>query len=343
MKSIFYLLGSIVLSLFILITGKFVFAPLFLAVFMAILISPSVNFIEKRKVHSTLATLLSVLAIFFAIGTLFVVISLQYNTMIEEMPSFTDKLSTYSENIKGFITTQFGVSEGFVNRTAEQIKTQGKSQAGEVFGMLFLSLSSFASFTILLPVFTFLILIYRHTLIDFIRNVSKNYPDKTLKRWISTVSQIKDVVRNYLIGLLFVTLILATLNTIGLFVLGVPYPLVLGVSAAVLSIIPYIGNMIGGGLAALIALATGDVWSAVGVITLFGIIQALEGNLITPKVMADKVGVNPLVVIISLLIGGYVWGIVGMIVSVPLVAIMRVLFDNKEELQPFATLIEGNQ
>jgi predicted PurR-regulated permease PerM len=324
-------------------TGKFVFAPLFLAIFIAILVSPATNYLDSKKVYPSISVLLTVTVLFMALAGVLLTITLQYNNMIEELPSFADKLNAYSEKTKSFLSSSFGMSDGFIKRSTEQIQTEGKSQLGEIFGFLFLSFSSFLSFAVLVPVFTFLILYYRHSLREFIKNLSSRYDAVTFKKWISTIEDIKDVVRNYLLGVLLVTLVLATLNTAGLAILGVPYPLVLGVSAAVLSIVPYIGNMIGGGLAAIIALASGNIWSAVAVIALFGVIQGLEGNLITPRVMANKVGVNPLVVIVALLIGGYIWGIIGMIVSVPLVAILKVLFDNKESLKPFATLIEGNE
>jgi predicted PurR-regulated permease PerM len=343
MRTVFFLLATIILAVFILMKGKFVFAPLVLAAFLAILISPMVKFLEGNKVWKSVSVVITVALFFSVLAGLFISMVMQYNGMIEEMPSFTTKLDQYVSQIREVLSTQLGVSKSFISNSAEQLKEGSQSQAGDLFGALFMSLSSFLSFIILLPVFTFLMLYYRDSFRAFVKNLSQQYSEVTFVRWIKTISEIQGVVRSYLTGLLYITLILATLNTIGLLVLGVPYAFILGISAAVLSIIPYLGNLLGGGLAALLALATSGEWTALGVVILFGVIQALEGNLITPKVMGNQVGVNPLVVILALLIGGYIWGIIGMIVSVPAVAILKVLLDEKEELKPFANLIEGNE
>lgn len=343
MRKVFFLLATIILVIFILMKGKFVFAPLVLAAFLAILISPMVKLLEDKKVWKSVSVVITVALFFFILAGIFISIGMQYDGMIEEMPSFATKLDQYMSQIKEVLSTQLGVSESFISNGTKQLKEGSQSQAGDLFEALFMSLSSFLSFIILLPVFTFLILYYRQSFRAFVRHLSQQYSEVTFGRWIKTISEIQGVVRSYLTGLLFVTLILATLNTIGLLVLGVPYAFILGISAAVLAIIPYLGNLLGGGLAALMALATSGEWTALGVVILFGVIQALEGNLITPKVMGNQVGVNPLVVILALLIGGYIWGIIGMIVSVPMVAIIKVLLDKKDELQPFASLIEGNE
>lgn len=324
-------------------TGKFVFAPLFLATFIAILLSPIVGYLEGKGIWSSLSSFLTVLGIFLLVAGIGLAIGVQYNEMLEELPEFHLSLSEYVAQAQEFLQTKLRISENYLDKSFSNLKLEAQGQAGEVVGTLFFSVSSVISFMLLVPVFTFLILYYRNTLKDFIKELSEQYPRVTFTRWMQTLTEIQGVVRNYLVGLLFVTMILAVLNSIGLWVLGLPYPFLLGISAAVFSIIPYIGNLVGGGIAAGIGLATGTPFTALAVVVLFGVIQTIEGNLVTPMVMDNQVGVNPLVVILALLIGGYVWGIIGMIVSVPIVAIIKVLFDKKEELQPFATLIEGHE
>ena len=148
------------------------------------------------------------------------------------------------------------------------------------------------------------------------------------------------MLRKYLLGLIIVAGILAVLNITGLYLLGVKYALILGLSAAALSVIPYIGNIVGGGFALFVTYASSsNTWVLLGVLILFVVIQFIEGNLITPKIMGNQLGINPLIVIIALLIGGYVWGITGMILSLPAVAIFKILLSNNKPTEPLAVLI----
>ena len=135
-------------------------------------------------------------------------------------------------------------------------------------------------------------------------------------------------------------LIIGTLDTIGLLILGIDYAFFFGFFAAFLVLIPYIGISIGSLLPILMALITKDSgWYALGVAGLFGFVQFLEGNFITPYVVGSKVCINSMAAIIALILFGNLWGIAGLILAIPLTAILKVVFDNVEALKPFGYLI----
>ncbi len=165
------------------------------------------------------------------------------------------------------------------------------------------------------------------------KNVSKYTIDTVL-------TKIYEVVHSYLKGLVMVTFIVGSLNTIGLLALGIDYAIFFGFLAAALLVIPFIGILIGSILPIIMALITKDSpMYAVGVAGVFIFVQFLEGNFITPQVVGSKISINGLVAIIALLLGSALWGIAGMALSLPTVAILKVLFDSITDLKPFGFLL----
>jgi len=137
-------------------------------------------------------------------------------------------------------------------------------------------------------------------------------------------------------------LIVGVLNTTGLMILGIEHAMFFGALAAVLTIIPYIGVFIGSLLPILFALVTKDsLWYPVGVALIFWIVQFLEGNFITPNVVGGRVSINPFAAILALFFGGMIWGAIGMILSIPVLAITKVIFDTVPPLNPYGFLL-GN-
>ena len=154
------------------------------------------------------------------------------------------------------------------------------------------------------------------------------------------LNKLYEVQQNYLIGLFTVMSIVGALNSFGLLILGIDNAFFFGFLAALLLLIPYIGIIIGSILPALVALATKDsLWYPVGVMVIFGFIQFIEGNFITPKITGSKVSINAFVAILSIILFSMLWGIAGMIVALPVIASLKVVFDTIPELKPYGFLI----
>jgi predicted PurR-regulated permease PerM len=161
--------------------------------------------------------------------------------------------------------------------------------------------------------------------------------------YFTIAKEVTEMAQNYISGLILVIAIIAILNTTGLLILGIKYAVFLGILSALLTIIPYIGIVLGSILPILVALLTKDsLLYAAGVIAIFGLVQFLEGNFITPKIIGSKVNVNPLSAIIALIVGGAVWGIAGMILAIPILGIIQIILSNNKDLKPFASLISNN-
>ena len=142
--------------------------------------------------------------------------------------------------------------------------------------------------------------------------------------------------------MIIVVVILGLLNAIGLWIIGLENALFFATFAALLAVIPYIGIIIGSLPAVLYALLfSGSLWMPLGVIAVFAVVQFLEGNFITPNIIGSRVSINPFMALVALIIGGQIWGIVGMIIFVPFVGILKCIFDEVEDLRPYGYLL-GN-
>ena len=137
------------------------------------------------------------------------------------------------------------------------------------------------------------------------------------------------------------TLIVAALNCIGLLVLGIDHAIFFGILSGVLTIIPYVGIIIGALFPILMALITKDsIWYSVGVVIVFFVVQFLEGNFITPRITGSKVSINALAAIVALVIGGKILGIAGMILAVPAIGVLKIVLSHSQRLKPFVILLE---
>lgn len=160
---------------------------------------------------------------------------------------------------------------------------------------------------------------------------------------LQVFNKIKKTVQSYVGGMGVVVIILTVLNTVGLYFIGIDYPLFWGALAGVLAIIPFIGTLIGGLLPLLYSISTSDyTWQPIAVATYYFAVQQLEGNFITPKVIGDKVNINPLFAIFALLFFGSFWGIAGVVLALPLISIIRIVFSYVEATKPLAILMSSN-
>ncbi len=153
------------------------------------------------------------------------------------------------------------------------------------------------------------------------------------------IDQAAEVVPRYLTGLFIVFFILIGLNTLGFYLIGIKYALLLGLIAAIFNLIPYLGTVIGYGIVFLFVLATQTPALALAVVIQFFIVQFIENNILTPNITGSYVEINPLVTILSLIAGGMIWGLPGMFMIIPYLAMFKIVCENIPELKPVGFLL----
>jgi predicted PurR-regulated permease PerM len=189
----------------------------------------------------------------------------------------------------------------------------------------------------LVPVYIFMILFYQPLLLEFIRRL---FGMEHQSKVSEIITKTKTVIQRYLVGLVIEGILVAIMNSVGLLILGIDYAIILGIIGAMLNVIPYIGGIVAVALPMMIAIATkSTAWYAVYVLMVYYFIQLIDNNFIVPKIVASKVRINALFSIIVVLAGNALWGIPGMFLSIPLLAIFKLVCDNIEPLKPIGFLL----
>lgn len=340
-RNIFYILASLFGFLLLLSLGQKVLVPLAFALLIAFILYPIATKIERKNVNRLWATIWTMLMMILFTAGLIYLFSAHIVRIIKQFDDFTDKLNQLIIDIARFINNYTSIG-GEIN--PDDIISQGREWLGgtsrEMITGTLSSTSIFITGMVITIIYTFLILLYRRGLKDaFIHFAAED------KREIynNMLIRIQQVGQQYITGMFVLIVILGILNTTGLFLLGIDYALFFGFLAAFLSIIPYVGTTLGGFLPAIYALINYDsVWYAVGVVLIFWFIQFIEGNFLNPKIVGGNLNLNALAAIASLILGGVIWGIPGMILFLPYTAVFKVICTYYEPLKPIALVLDDN-
>ncbi|MCR9133622.1 MAG: AI-2E family transporter [bacterium] len=342
----FWLKASVTLAglslLFVILSyGKFILMPLAFAAFLSMLLNPIVDKLESWKLgraFSIIITMLMVLIVFAGVITL---ISAQFVQFAERVPEVTERLKDVTADGIRFLEETVGLSEEQRTDYLEQGLSNLIDRSGSYVSSILGATTSTFTLMSLLPIFVFFMLYYKEMYQTFFRKLFER--KEGVSKIDEVLDNVQDVTQNYLVGLLTVIGILAILNTTGLMIVGLEHAIFFGVFASLMAIIPYIGIIIGALPPLLFALLLGEnLWTPVFVLAVFGTVQFLEGNFISPRIVGSKVAINPFMAMLALIIGGEIWGISGMILFVPLIGILRVIFTEIDELKPYGYLL-GNQ
>ncbi|MFC6100996.1 AI-2E family transporter [Olivibacter domesticus] len=336
-----YELASSLLTLILIIAILYflqsVLVPLMFSILIAISLFPVARFLEKFNINRAISSILSVILAIVVISALIWFIIHQVIVIGHNGTDLQDRFFTIFNTIQQWTTAKFGVEPGDLTQKFKELSNKALSNAGTYLTAAFGSVGGILAGLIIVPLFSFFLLYYRDFFREFFFHAFKSTPQDKVHE---TLNKIYIVVQSYLLGLVTVMAIVAILNTVGLMILGVEYAWFFGTLASLLMLLPYIGIAIGSILPALFALATKDsYWYAVGVVAWFQIVQFLEGNLITPNIVGGKVSINPLMAVIAILLGGMLFGLAGLILALPLTAVIKVLFDAIPSMKAFGFLI----
>jgi predicted PurR-regulated permease PerM len=311
--------------------------PILYATILAILFNPLVNFLVSKRINRTVAISVAVTFAILVFVIFIYVVSSRLALFSESYPQLKQKFTSTSIELVRWISETFNVRRTKINLwvTESQSEAINDVAIGESLSEVARVLIS----TMLLPVYLFMILYYKPLLLEFIR---KLFPTEHHMAVVQVLTNSKQIIQTYLVGLSFELVIMAILHSVGLLLLGIEYAIILGIIGAFLNIIPYIGGIVATALAMVIAFVTKDALIyPILVLVLYLVIQFIDNNYIVPKIVAARVQLNALVSIIVVLIGGALWGISGMFLSIPLTAILKVIFDHIESLKPWGYLL-GN-
>ena len=342
MRLPFYVRASILLIgiyvvLEMLYIGQEIIVPIIYSTLFAVLLSPIVGFFTKRKINRVLSIIVTLLLAFSVVSALGIFLSSQGTLFGTALPLLIDKFySLINEEIAG-ISTRFNISTESINEYLSKTKAEVLSHLSQVIGDTLSTLGSTLVVMFLIPIYIFMILLYQPLLLEFIYRLSGKENSLKVNEMLTST---KSLIQSYLTGLLMEAAIVAVLYSSGLYIIGIEYAILLGIVGALLNIIPYLGGLIAVTLYIIVAFTTKDSSTYVfGVIILFVVVHLFDNSYIIPKVVASKVKINALVAITAVLAGGAFWGVAGMFISIPLVGIVKLIFDRIEGLNSWGYLL----
>lgn len=330
-------LVAIVFGYLILTTGKPILMPLVVAAFLAVIVNPLVVRLERWKFPRMLAILLIMLLVVMLVPLFGFVLYKQGVAIAEDLPEITEKFVNWYQGLVLFLDQRLGIDTTDQAAYIQQGLEQLFSSSGTFIQRTMNATANLLAYLALIPVYIFFMILYRERFSSFL--IALHKPDER-DQVDDMIGKVEGVVQNYVAGLALVVTIMAIMNVTGLLILGIPYAVFFGILAALLAVIPYVGVLIGAVPPLLLALLmTDSLFYPIGVIVLFVIVQTLEGNVITPKIIGDKVSVNPLAAMVALVVGGFLWGAIGMILSIPMLGVAKVVVANVRGGKPWAELI----
>lgn len=336
-KSTLILLGLIA-STYIFYIGQDILIPVIMSLLFAILLYPVVQFFKsKLRLPHVIAVMTAVILFVLVFIGLFVFLSFQISDFVNDFDKIEKNITIHINNIQGFIKDNFHLSSSeqkqYIASAAEDSKQKGK----ELIGSTLMSFTDTLMNLTLIPIYTFLILLYRTHFLLFLSKLFKKENHEQLK---DILTNIRLAINSYIVGLIIEMILVSVMTTVGFMLIGMKYAILLGVITGILNLIPYIGILVAG-LLSILASLTGspDLSIIIGVIVITIVVQLIDNNLIVPLIVSSKVEINALISIIGIIIGGAIAGISGMFLALPIFAIMKVIFDRVESLEPWGYLM----
>lgn len=340
-QKMFYATATVFALFAFLVLAKAILIPLSIALLISFILFPLAKKLETLRIHTVIAAFLSIFTMLLIIGGVIYFFSSQIIGLSDEFADFKNKIILLFAEVTLF----FNDNVSFVpnlekNELIERMQTWISHSTGSLVSKTVSNTATFFVGLLATFVFTFLILLYRKGFTTAFSNFAREEHRPRVQNMFKSVQQVGQ---KYLVGMIILTIVIGLANSIGLWIIGIDNPFLFGFLGATLAIVPYIGTYMGAIIPILYALMSYDSpWKAIAVAILFWFVQLVTDNFLTPKIVGGSLKINALAAILSLFVGAAVWGIAGMVLFLPFVAMLKVVCDEFEELKPIAQII-GNQ
>lgn len=331
-----YLLISVLIGI-IIYFGRPFFVPLSYGLFIAIVLYPTCLSLEKKKWPRSLAIIASLFIVFLLFTGLILILLAQANYLVKEIPMLQKQIIPTLDSLQLHIENKFGIPIIDQISWLKNGLFSLSNNAGNYLNNLINITFNVLIYLFIIPLYSALFLYYRGTFVRFIHSIVSTSKQSQLNEiLISTI----HIYARYIRGMVLIYLIVGTLNTLGLFLLGVENALAYGMLTAVMTIIPYFGIIISAMLPITFSwTSTGSIVQPTGIILVFAFVQYLEANFIFPYVAGRHLDLNLWASIAAIFLGAIFWGVSGMILFLPFVAVLNIIAGQVEELKPIHILL----
>ncbi|RZJ53666.1 MAG: AI-2E family transporter [Flavobacterium sp.] len=334
------ILVSLLCFAFIFCIGKDILTPVLMAFLFAVLLLPVFTLLNgKLKLPRHLSALLCVLLFASFIIGILVFISYEVTDMANDFETIKKNANSFIVDIHKYIKDNFNVSIGEQKKYIDTVTKDSVQNGKATIGSFIISVSDLLLDCTIIPIYTFLFLLYKDHFILFLVKLVSKENHASLK---DILSQIKVSINNYIVSLILEMIVVSVLTSLGLWIIGVKYFILLGLITGILNLIPYIG-ITAAGIITILASLTGSAETSLilGILIVNLIVQLIDNNLLVPLIINSKVEINAFVSIMGIIVGGAAAGIAGMFLAIPLLAILKIIFDRIESLEPWGYLM-GN-
>jgi predicted PurR-regulated permease PerM len=341
------LLTIIALPVLVLIlkTLKAVFIPLVFAIFLSFVFAPLTGFLHRKKVHMALILVtMLIIILLFSIGT-FLLLSAATNTLIEGIPRYQQRLMLLTQEGVAWFE---GASEkmdialsNFPRLDITQMLAPGSFSISKTLSDV-MSATFDMSWNFFLIVVFLLFLVAQGGLMN--QRLKKVMDETHHQRTSDTLQNIQNKIQRYLLTKTLISLSTAAVGMVLMLLFGVEFVLVCGILLFVMNFIPNIGSIIASALPIVICLLQGGfTFRFVAFSLLLIATQMLFGNIIEPKIQGNRLNLSPIMVLISLIFWGWVWGIVGMILAVPVTSAINIMLLQLDDKNLVSAIISGDK
>lgn len=326
-----YCLGMIVFI------GRDVITPLVMAFFLSIILLPAYRFLRRKRVPEGLSIFLSLLLLIVMLALIVWFFSSQIGRLAADFPQIKTNVKAHLNSLSEWVGQKFGLS---AERQTQMISNYNDKLLAWVGGMLggaAASVSGVLIFIGLLPIYIFLMLFYKNLLLRF---VFLWFPKDNHAKVEDVLRESEVIIKSYLIGLLIqITYITVLLGGI-LLVIGIKHAILIGAIFALLNLIPYVGALVGNLIGVLLTISsTQEVWPIFAVLGTIAFVQFLDNNILMPRIVGSKVKINALATIVGVIVAGALAGVSGMFLSLPVIAVLKIIFDRSESFKQWGVLL----
>ena len=324
------LLFLIVLGLYF---AKDFLIPLCIGGILATLFLPFCNWMQSKKIPKGLAVFVCFLSLLLLVLSLISLLGWKLTELLDDLTLIKQRSIELGNHLQQYVFNHLNIT---VEEQFTILKSEQPSYSN-IFQIIFGSIASvFASLILVLVYFAFL-LYYRNHIKNFLLKLVKPSKQEEMKQVIYNATKVSQ---QYLLGLSKMIVLLWIMYAIGFSIIGVENAIFFAILCGLLEIVPYVGNITGTALTVLVSAIHGaDPTLIGGIILVYGIVQLIQGWLLEPLILGPQVKINPLFTIIVLVIGQLLWGIPGIILAIPLLAIFKIICDHIDSLKPYGFLI----
>jgi len=330
------LLGLVLVAL-VIIQLQNIITPILMALVASIALLPVFRFLIRKKIPNSISIFLTILLMSIILSLIVFFITLQLKPLFNNFEIIKQNISNHINVISNWFSNKTTVS---ITQQAEIVNQQANKfldSAGNFLNDAAGSVGNLLIFFALFPIYTFLILYYKNLLRRFLLMW---FPQDESVQVGETIKSIESIIQSYIVGLMIQFGYMTILLGVTLLLFGIKYAFLIAVIFAILNLIPYVGALIGNVIGVLLTLSsTPDLGSVFTVLIIIAVVQLLDNNILMPFIVGSKIRINALASLFGVFIGGALAGILGMFLSLPIMAALKIIFDHTEQFKKWGVLL----